>query len=81
MDYIMMYATHQTSLNRYSNRTFVFEGRPSDPYPISVSIFSWMWAIEHGLELNWIELNLIHLRDAAYKSTSGAIQRINKWNK
>ena len=29
-------------------------------------------------QVPWIELNLIHLRDAAYKSTSGAIQRIKK---
>ena len=29
-----------------------------------------------GQCLNWIEFNLIHSRDAAHKSTSGAIQRL-----
>ena len=34
------------------------------------------WDNLNWIEFNWIEL--IHLSDAAYKSTSGAIQQINK---
>ena len=44
---------------------------------VNISIL-YLYAIyEDWIELNWIEFNLIYLKDAAYKSTSGAIQRTN----
>ena len=61
-----------------SDRVNISAGRvgskKSDPWTTLAYMYS-----AHDI-LNWIEWNLIHLRDAAYKSTSAAIQRIIKWN-